>query len=260
MALTQSFTRFGLATIERKVGNVTASANLASLSQRKLNALGLPLAYVDCDRRYRFVNKAFLEWTGKVYTDVIGQQVRDVMGREVFPLYEAYVEAALAGERTGFERQLHVPGRPAIWIHVDYYPDRGTDGDVRGFLVCYANVDQLKRLELEAGGREHRLRLVTDSVGSPIIHFDRNLKLGLRTSRSATGSASRPTTSRPPDAGAHHRRHVRRHGRAHRPRVQRRQGLVRAARAQVDRASCAGSGSRSSRTAPSAAASTASSR
>jgi PAS domain S-box-containing protein len=69
------------------------------------------------------------------------------------------------------------PAGPAIWIHVDYYPDRGTDGEVRGFLVCYANVDQLKRLELEAGGREHRLRLVTDSVGSPIIHFDRNLKL-----------------------------------------------------------------------------------
>ena len=70
-----------------------------------------------------------------------------------------------------------MPGRPSIWIHEDYYPDRGTDGDIRGFLVCYANVDQLKRLELEAGGREHRLRLVTDSVGSPIIHFDRNLKL-----------------------------------------------------------------------------------
>jgi len=177
MALTQSLTRFGLATIERKVGGATSSANLASLSQRKLNALGLPLAYVDCDRRYRFVNKAFLEWTGKAYIDVIGQQIGDVMGREVFPLYEAYVEAALAGERTGFERQLHVPSRPAIWIHVDYYPDRDTDGEVRGFLICYANVDQLKRLELEAGGREHRLRLVTDSVGSPIIHFDRNLKL-----------------------------------------------------------------------------------
>jgi hypothetical protein len=22
-----------------------------------------------------------------------------------------------------------------MWIRVDYYPDRGTDGDVRGFLV-----------------------------------------------------------------------------------------------------------------------------
>src|SRR4029078_2694571 len=96
----QSFTRFGLATIERKVGNVTASANLASLSQRMLNAVARPLACVDCDRRYWFVNKAFLEWTVKVYTDVIGQQVRDVMGREVFPLYEAYVEARVAAQPT----------------------------------------------------------------------------------------------------------------------------------------------------------------
>ena len=177
MALTQSLSRFGLGTVERKAGIRPGPSNLASLSQRKLNAIGLPLAYVDGDRRYRFVNKAFLEWTGKVFVDVIGQEVQDVDGREAFPLYEAYVDAVLAGERTGFERQLTVAGRPAIWIHVDYYPDRGADGDVRGFLVCYANVDQLKRLELEAGGREHRLRLVTDSVGSPIIHFDRNLKL-----------------------------------------------------------------------------------
>ena len=178
MALTQSFTRFGLATIERKVGNVSTSANLASLSQRKLNALGLPLAYVDCDRRYRFVNKAFLEWTGKVYH----RRHRAADPRRHGP---GSVPAVRGLRRGGARRRAHglraaaaaCPGRPAIWIHVDYYPDRGTDGDVRGFLVCYANVDQLKRLELEAGGREHRLRLVTDSVGSPIIHFDRNLKL-----------------------------------------------------------------------------------
>ena len=81
------------------------------------------------------------------------------------------------GEQTGFEQQLTVRGRPSMWIRVDYYPDRGQDGDVRGFLVTYADVDQLKRLELEAGWREHRLRLVTDSVGSPIIHFDRQLKI-----------------------------------------------------------------------------------
>ena len=163
MALTQSLPMFGLGTIERKAVGRIVPSNLTSLSPRKLNAIGLPLAYVDCDRRYRFVNKAFLEWTGKVFIDVIGQEIQDVDGREAFPLYEAYVDAALVGERTGFERQLTVPGGPSIWIHVDYYPDRGTDGEVRGFLVCYANVDQLKRLELEAGGREHRLRLVPDS-------------------------------------------------------------------------------------------------
>ncbi len=177
MAITQTLTRRGIDSIDPNLRRRLDSANLGSLSQRKLNALGLPLAYVDCDRRYRFVNKAFLEWMGKDFADVIGQEIADVVGGDVFPLYEAYVDAALAGERTGFEQQLTIPDRPAIWIHVDYYPDHGADGEVRGFLVCYADVDQLKRLELEAGKREHRLRLVTDSVGSPIIHFDRNLKL-----------------------------------------------------------------------------------
>ncbi len=177
MALTRSLTRIALATLNPGPGTGAESGNLPSLSQRKLNALGLPLAYVDCGRRYRFVNKAFLEWTGLPFAGVIGREVRQVDGSEAFALFEAYVEAALAGEQTGYERQLAAPGRASLWIRVDYYPDRGTDGEVRGFLVTYADVDQLKRLELEAGWREHRLRLVTDSVGSPIVHFDRNLKI-----------------------------------------------------------------------------------
>ena len=66
---------------------------------------------------------------------------------------------------------------PALWIRVDYYPDRSQQGHIRGFLATYSDVDHLKRLELEAGQREHRLRLVTDSVGLPILYFDRQLRL-----------------------------------------------------------------------------------
>ena len=100
-----------------------------------------------------------------------------MLGRDVWQLYHAYLEAALEGERTGFERQLVTPGRPPIWIRVDYYPDRGATGRVRGLLVTYSDVDHLKRLELEAGQREHRLRLVTDSVGVPILYVDRQSRI-----------------------------------------------------------------------------------
>ena len=48
---------------------------------------------------------------------------------------------------------------------------------MRGYLVTYSDVDHLRRLEIEAGQREHRLRLVTDSVGLPILYFDRQQKL-----------------------------------------------------------------------------------
>ncbi|NDP43627.1 MAG: PAS domain-containing protein, partial [Aromatoleum sp.] len=177
VAPTRAINRLELGTIQQPAGDATERDVLLALSQRKLNALGIPLAYVDRSRRYRFANKAFLDWIAKRHDEVIGREVIEVLGRDVYGLYEAYIDAATAGERTGYERQLTTPGRPPLWIRVDYYPDRTPQGQVRGFLVAYADVDHLKRLELEAGQREHRLRLVTDSVGSPILYFDRQMKV-----------------------------------------------------------------------------------
>ena len=177
MALTRSINRLELATIQQSLVDASDRDGLAALSQRKLNALGIPVAYVDRNQRYRFANKAFTDWLGKRSDEVVGREVIEVVGRDVYALYHAYVEAALGGERTGFERQLATTGRPAIWIRVDYYPDRNAQGQVRGYLVTYSDVDHLRRLEIEAGQREHRLRLVTDSVGLPILYFDRHQKL-----------------------------------------------------------------------------------
>ncbi|MBK6395855.1 MAG: PAS domain-containing protein [Betaproteobacteria bacterium] len=176
MALQRLPLRADVATIQT-VGDAVERGNLQALSQRKLNALGLPVAYVDRSFRYRFANRAFLDWLSRRPDEVLGREMADVLGRDVWTLYHAYAEAAIEGERTGFERQLVTAGRPPIWIRVDYYPDRSANGRVRGLLVTYSDVDHLKRLELEAGQREHRLRLVTDSVGVPILYVDRGLKI-----------------------------------------------------------------------------------
>ncbi len=175
MAISRSLNRIDLPV--HTVGDVVDRDSLLALSQRKLNALGVPIAYVDRNQRYRFVNKSFVDWLGKRDAEVLGREIIEVVGRDVYQLYRAYIDAALSGERTTYERQLVTPGRPALWIRVDYYPDRSSQGHVRGFLVTYSDVDHLKKLELEAGQREHRLRLVTDSVGLPILYFDRQLKI-----------------------------------------------------------------------------------
>ena len=176
MALQRMPLRTDIATVQTD-GDAIERGNLQALSQRKLNALGLPVAYVDRSFHYRFANRAFLDWLGRRSEEVLGREMVEVLGREVWTLYRAYSEAALDGERTGFERQLVTAGRPTVWIRVDYYPDRAPNGRVRGFLVTYSDVDHLKRLELEAGQREHRLRMVTDSVGVPILYVDRQLKI-----------------------------------------------------------------------------------
>jgi PAS domain S-box-containing protein len=147
---------------------------LSALSQRMLDCVGLPIAYFDRDQCFRFANAAFVDWLGKSADEVIGRSVAEVDGEDVLPLYRAYVESALEGERTGFERQLAAPGR-RLWVRVDYHPPRSQW--CSGVIVTYIDVDNLKRLELEAGQREHRLRLVTDSIGAPILYCDRQLKL-----------------------------------------------------------------------------------
>jgi len=176
MALPRSLTRLDLPT-QQTVGEGLDREALLALSQRKLNALGLPVCYIDVDQRYRFVNRAFLDWSGKPQSEVIGREVVEVDGRELYQLYHAYLEAALNGERVSFERQLSSVKRNAFWVRVDYYPDRGPRGDIRGVLATYTDVDNIKRMELEAGEREHRLRIVTDSVSLPIFYFDRAFRL-----------------------------------------------------------------------------------
>ena len=65
MALTRSLTRLELASVQQTIGESMERDGLLALSQRKLNALGLPLAYIDRHQRYRFANKAFLDWIAK---------------------------------------------------------------------------------------------------------------------------------------------------------------------------------------------------
>ena len=174
MAVTKSLTRLDHPTVQT-VGE--GKEPLLALSQRKLNALAMPVCYIDAGQHYRFVNRAFLDWTGSNAAEVLGREVVAVEGRELHQLYHAYMDAALSGERVSFERQLSSATRNAFWVRVDYYPDRGPRGDIRGFLATYTDVDHIKRLELEAGEREHRLRVVTDSVGLPIFNFDRALRV-----------------------------------------------------------------------------------
>ena len=80
MALSRSLNRLDLPM--NTVGGPTERDSLLALSQRKLNALGIPVAYVDRNQRYRFVNKAFVDWLGKREADVLGREVIEVLGRD----------------------------------------------------------------------------------------------------------------------------------------------------------------------------------
>ena len=90
MALTKSLSRLDHPTLQTH-GEGGERETLLALSQRKLNALGVPVAYVDRNQRYRFANKSFTDWLGKRNDEVVGREVIEVVGRDVYQLYHAYI-------------------------------------------------------------------------------------------------------------------------------------------------------------------------
>ena len=61
------------------------------------------VAVVGADLRYRFVNSAFERWTATPREQIIGQTMRDVLGRDAFLHSLPQLARALAGETVSFE-------------------------------------------------------------------------------------------------------------------------------------------------------------
>jgi len=64
MGIIRPLNKPDLTTVNQALADHGAEA-LKALSQRELDSLGLPLAYVDRQQRYRLANSAFLDWIGK---------------------------------------------------------------------------------------------------------------------------------------------------------------------------------------------------
>ena len=201
---------------------------LLALSQRKLNALGLPVCYIDAYQRYRFVNRAFLDWTGASAGRRHRPRGRRGRRPRALPalsrLHRGRARPASASASSASCRRSSAMRSGSASTTT---PTAVQRGDVRGVLATYTDVDTIKRLELEAGEREHRLRIVTDSVGLPIFYFDRALRLrfankpygkyiGVAGRRSARPAAEELRRARRAgrDAGLRRARIRRRHGAA----------------------------------------------
>lgn len=118
------------------------------------------VAYWDHDQVCRFANAAYREWFGKGRDELVGTTLRALLG----PLYEQnrpYIEAAYAGAKQVFEREIPLPGGGVRQSLATYIPNR-VDGEVRGIFVHVADVGPLKQLERELqAAKERAERLAT---------------------------------------------------------------------------------------------------
>lgn len=106
------------------------------------------LAYWDGEQVCRFANMAYQDWFGRGREELVGMTMRELLG----PLYEMnrpHIEAAYRGERQVFERAIPRLDGNGVRHSLATYIPRRVDGRVVGMFVHVADVEPMKRLELE---------------------------------------------------------------------------------------------------------------
>ncbi|HEY9762592.1 MAG TPA: PAS domain-containing protein [Trichocoleus sp.] len=131
------------------------------------------IAYVDKERRYRFVNQAFTTWFGSPPDTAQGERVEDYVGPQAYENMRSNIAAALAGETVSAE--LWIPpceeGR-GRYVRRQYIPARRSNGEIRGFYSLVNDITDLKLAQEALLRSEKRYRSLVSILTSVVWTVD----------------------------------------------------------------------------------------
>ena len=123
----------------------------------------------DRDRRMTFINAHAAETYGRNREELLGKTVGDVRGEAKAAELAPYMDRVLHGERVEFESHSTIAGR-LRHFQQSYVPNRGEDGEVRGFYSVSMDIS-------EAKAAEQRWRAIADNLPVLITYLDDQLRL-----------------------------------------------------------------------------------
>lgn len=121
------------------------------------DAMPVLIAFIDRDLYYRFANKAYEAWFQRPVAEVIGKQVPEVFGQEVWTTRRPLIERALQGEHIVFEANWPFSDGRRRDSEIRYSPRFNAEGAPDGFHVFVTDITASK-LALETS-QQHALDL-----------------------------------------------------------------------------------------------------
>ena len=130
----------------------TQQALLDSEHQLRIITDNIPalISYVNADDlRYLFANKAFSQNFGIPPEEIIGKQVKDILGEESFSRALPYINRARSGERVEYENIIPVKNE-SRWFNINYLPELDEHGKVKSIFVIVFDINERKRIQSES--------------------------------------------------------------------------------------------------------------
>ncbi len=140
----------------------------ARRSERRLrlimDQIPVTVSYIDAELRYRYINRAQEQWLGKTEAEVLGREVRQVAGDQVFADIEPNLRMALSGQPVHLERQRTDRNGNKVWHSGRHVPDVNGDGAVVGLYTVFFDITQRAQAEQMLLQREQELRVAKEAA------------------------------------------------------------------------------------------------
>lgn len=156
---------------------LTATSGLTSGESRELleevsDSIPALISYLSVDGRYRFANRAYLDWFGVTPAEIIGRPVVEVVGESMWNASLPRFQEALAGHRVDYEVEAHYRYGTRRWVHVTYTPHRSPDGSVAGVVAMVSDITARKTAEEAARAANERMQLAISMAKAGTWDYD----------------------------------------------------------------------------------------
>src|SRR6202158_1232188 len=116
------------------------------------DSIGVPMSYLDRNRRFRFANHPGTDWPIAIPEEAIGKRIEEVYDAATLAIINPEIDKAFAGESRIYDRLAPTKDGGEHWVRVHLVPDIDSQGKVQGLYTMLHDVEADYRLR-EA--REH---------------------------------------------------------------------------------------------------------
>lgn len=135
------------------------------------------IAYVGADDLcYHFVNQKFEVAFDRPREEIVGKHIKEIIGESNYEFALKHIEEVRSGKPTSYENVFNLE-QGKRWIKVNYVPDFGEQGKVKGIVVLSYDITERKLSEEALKESEGKLSTMLQSLGDHISMMDKDLNI-----------------------------------------------------------------------------------